>query len=429
MPQVTATLPQKLDFLLGSSARYKVAYGGRASAKSWSYATALLIRGAQKPTRILCTRELQKSIKESVHALLEDRINALGLRSFYDVQAKTILGRNGTSFGFAGLRHNVLEIKSYEGADIVWIEEGQGLSKKSGETLIPTIRKEGSEIWVTFNPELEDDYIYQRFVISPPENSKIIVMNWTDNPWFPDVLRQEMADTRRRSEDDYLHIWEGHCRTVLDGAIYAAEIRKAKLENRITDVPYDPTKPVHTWWDLGWNSVTGRTAVIMGQVINNTFRLIDYLEDSEHTIDWYVQELQKRGYVWGTDYLPHDAKSTNIAAGGRTVEKIMLGLGRKVRVLKRTANVNADINAGRTIFGQVYIDRRKCADLLQCLNRYRYTIDDETGLRSKNPEPSIYIHGADAFRQFAVSVAEEKAPKKPAKIDESYYNGPGAWLG
>ena len=422
-------IPEKLKFLLSTPCRYKGAYGGRGSAKSWSFATALLIRAASQPTRVLCARELQKSIKDSVHQLLSDRINALGLTSFYQIQNQSITGRNGSSFGFAGLRHNITEIKSYEGADIVWVEEAQAVSKKSWEILTPTIRKPGSEIWMTFNPELEDDDTYQRFIISPPEGSQIVAMNWQDNPWFPDVLKQEMADTRRRSEDDYLHIWEGHCRTVLDGAIFAPEIRKAKLENRITDVPYDPTKPVHTFWDLGWNSVTGRTAVIMAQAINATYKVIDYLEDAEHTVDWYVQELQKKGYVWGTDYLPHDARSTNLAAGGRTVEKIMQGLGRKVKVLERTKNVNADINAARTIFGQIWIDRRKCADLLQCLNRYKYTIDDETGLRSRNPEPSIYIHGADAFRQLAVAITEEKRPAEKKEVRRSGYSGAGGWMG
>jgi phage terminase large subunit len=423
------TLPAKLDFLLQEKIRYKGAYGGRGSAKSWSIAKALLVKGVSASTRILCGRELQKSIKDSVHQLLCDQISELNLGYYYTVTEKSIKSKNGTSFGFIGLKHNALEIKSHEGADIAWIEEAQAVSKKSWDILIPTIRKPDSEIWLSFNPELEDDETYQRFVVNPPKQSRIVPMNWRDNPWFPEVLRMEMEEKKERNYDDYLHIWEGHPKHVLDGAIFAEELRKAKLENRISTIPYDKTKPVHTFWDLGWNSLTGRTAIIMAQVINNAYHIIDYLEDAEHTVDWYINELQKKNYIWGTDYLPHDAKSTNIAAGGRTVEKIMIGLGRKVRVLKRTTLVGNDIVAAKEIFDRVYIDRHRCADLIQCLNRYKYKIDEDTGLRSKNPEPNIYIHGADAFRQFAVAITDEKAPKKNKKSVSHRYTGAGAWMG
>lgn len=427
--EIVTELPEKLSFLLSESYRYKGARGGRGSAKSWSFARALLLIGAQKKTRILCARELQKSIKESVHQLLSDQIRLMGLESFYTILEKTITGKNGTSFGFIGLKHNTIEIKSYEGADIAWIEEAQAVSSKSWEILIPTIRKDGSEIWLTFNPELEDDPTYQRFCIKPPTDSNIITMNWQDNPWFPDVLAYEKDEMKERDPDAYLHVWEGHCREVLDGAIFAKELRQSKTDNRITDVPYDTTKPVHTFWDLGWNNLSGRTAIIMAQSINGTYRLIDYMEDAEHTINWYVAELQKKPYAWGIDYLPHDAKSTNIAAGGRTVEKIMKSLGRKTKVLKRTLSIGNDINAAKTIFPQIFIDRNKCADLLQCLNRYKYEIDEETGLRGKNPVADIYTHGSDAFRQFAVGVTEDKVAVKKKRIPQKHYTGGGSWLG
>lgn len=412
MSELIVQIPSKLDFLREERHRYKGAWGGRGSAKSWSFARALLLIGIERSIRVLCARELQKSIKDSVHQLLCDQIDELDLHYHYDDQAQGILGKNGTTFGYAGLKHNISEIKSYEGADYVWVEEAQVVSKKSWKTLIPTIRKEGSEIWLTFNPELEEDPTYQLFVDKPPKDSKIVTMNWRDNPWFPEVLNKERLEEKERDMDSYLHIWEGHCKQVLDGAIFANELRKAKEENRITDVPYDPTKPVHTFWDLGWNSLTGRTAIIMAQSLNNKYQIIDYLEDAEHTVDWYVQKLQKRPYVWGTDYLPHDADSTNLAAGGRTVAKIMRGLNRKVIVLKRTSKIGNDINACRTIWGQLWIDKTKCADLLQCLGRYRYAMDEETGLRSKKPEANIWTHGNDAFRQFGVAITDEKQPRK-----------------
>lgn len=429
MSELKIELPDKLDFLLGEKKRYKVLKGGRGSAKSWSIARALLVRGIERPVRILCTREIQKTIKDSVHQLLKDQIQELNLGYYYEVQNQAIHGRNGTAFGFAGLRHNITELKSYEGADYCWVEEAQVVSRKSWEVLVPTIRKEGSEIWVSFNPELEDDETYQRFVIHPPGEAIVVTVNHSDNPWFPEVLRKEMEEKKKRDPDGYLHIWEGHCKQVLEGAIFAKELRTAKLEGRITDVPYDSTRPVHTFWDLGWNSVTGRTAIIMAQSAGTAYRIIDYLEDAEHTVQWYISELNKRGYTWGTDYLPHDAESTNIAAGGKTVRKIMRNLGRKVHILRRTKSIGADIEICRTVFPQVYIDRNKASDLLQCLNRYKYAVDEETGLRSKKPEPNIYIHGADAFRQFARAIQEEKQPKQEEKPMIAPYVGSGAWMG
>jgi phage terminase large subunit len=190
-PTNRAAFPVELRCLFHAS-RYKVLYGGRGSAKSWSVARALLMRGIQKRLRILCTREFQNSLADSVHRLLADQVELLQLSAFYTVGKSAILGANGTEFRFAGIRHNISKIKSFEGFDIVWIEEGQTVSKNSFDVLIPTIRKAGSEIWLTFNPELEEDDAWQRFVVGPARADSIIrQVNWRDNPWFTDELRAE----------------------------------------------------------------------------------------------------------------------------------------------------------------------------------------------------------------------------------------------
>src|SRR5574337_1147207 len=241
-----AEFPEKLKFLF-EPARYKVLFGGRGGAKSWGVARALLIQAAASPLRILCAREFQNSIAESVHHLLQSQIAAIGLSSFYEIQAGLIRGTNGSEFVFAGLRNNVTKIKSFEGVDRVWVEEAQTVSKSSWEVLIPTIRKEGSEIWLTFNPELETDETYQRFVVNPPAGARVVKINWDDNPWFPETLRREKDDLKMRDPDAYQNVWEGNCRVTLDGAIYARELRLAQEEGRIRSVPYDAAKPVHTF--------------------------------------------------------------------------------------------------------------------------------------------------------------------------------------
>ena len=209
--------PSKLRCLFEPN-RYKVLYGGRGGAKSWGIARALLVLGSKKPIRILCAREFMTSMKDSVHKLLSDQIDALGLGFFYEVTQANIRGKNGSEFSFVGLRNNVANVKSYEGVDICWVEEAQTVSKMSWDVLIPTIRKEESEIWVSFNPELETDETYQRFVYSPPETAIVQKINWNDNPWFPETLRLEKDSLKARDIEAYNTVWEGICRKTVDGA-------------------------------------------------------------------------------------------------------------------------------------------------------------------------------------------------------------------
>ena len=246
--------PDKLQGLFQPK-RYKVLYGGRGGAKSWGVARALLLLAADRPLRVLCAREVQKSMRDSVHRLLKDQVSALGLESFYEVLDTEIRGLNGSLFLFSGLQqHTVDSIKSFEGVNIVWVEEAHGVSAKSWDVLIPTIRAEGSEIWLTLNPDMDTDDTYVRFIASPSDDTWLCEMNWRDNPWFPSVLEDERVKAKRSLlADDYDHIWEGKPRRVAEGAIYRYEIEALMTDGRVRDVPYDPTLPVHTVWDLGWN--------------------------------------------------------------------------------------------------------------------------------------------------------------------------------
>jgi len=411
-PATQAEFPEKLECLFRPS-RYKVLYGGRGASKSWGIARALLILGAQKPLRILCAREMQKSIADSVHKLLKDQVAALGLAGFYEVQQAVIKGSNGTEFTFHGLKHNVTNIKSAEGADICWVEEAQTVSKSSWATLIPTIRKPGSEIWVSFNPELESDETYRRFVTKPPPDSIVVKVNWSDNPWFPDVLRQEMETLKENDPDAYLTVWEGHCKQVLDGAIYAKEIRKATSEGRFTSVPYDAGKPVHTFWDLGRADMT---AIWFAQVVGFEFRVIDYYENRGEALGHYLKELRDRPYVYGDDWLPHDAQN-ELLASERTIEQQARAAGRTVRIVPKLSVANG-INAARTIFNRCWFDAEKCADGLQALRHYRYEVDPETGQFSSQPLHDWASHGADAFRYMALALTE---PDRDDDDDQQRY--------
>lgn len=218
MSELQLDVPAKMLPFWTQKARHKIARGGRGSAKSWSIARMLVTRGIIQPTRWLCCRETQKSTKESSHRLLADQIETLGLGRYYDVQDRVIKGLPGTSaenseFAFVGLKeHTADSIKSYEGFDGAWIEEAHSVSDRSAMVLIPTIRKPGSELWWSYNPEQDEDYVHQLAAMDDPD-TLVITINWRDNPWFPSELEKERLKLQRINSDLYQHVWEGHCRS------------------------------------------------------------------------------------------------------------------------------------------------------------------------------------------------------------------------
>ena len=416
MSQVTeaiskAQFPIKLEGLFKPS-RYKVLQGGRGGAKSWGIARALLIKGAKDQMRILCAREFMTSMKDSVHKLLSDQIQALGLTGFYEITQASIRGANGTEFAFVGLKNNVANVKSYEGVDICWVEEAQTVSRLSWNVLIPTIRKEKSEIWVSFNPELETDETYQRFVANPPEDCISIKINWSDNPWFPEVLRLEKDSLKARDLEAYNQVWEGLCRKSVDGAIFGRELQQAELDGRITRVPYDATKPVHAIFDLGW---ADSTSIWFLQFVGMETRLIRYIEDSQKTMSHYLATMQTYGYVYDTVWLPHDAQNKTLAAAGRTIEDIVRAAGYKTQILPKVPILDS-INAARTIFPSCYFDREHAADGINCLRHYRYEVDPETKQFSRSPLHDHYSHGADAFRYIGLMIKEPEKRKPKGQV-------------
>ena len=392
---VQADFPKALQCLFEPK-RTKVLWGGRGAGRSWGVARALLLIGTEKPARVLCVRELQNSITESVHKLLSDQIEALGLSGFYDIQAAKIIGKNGTTFSYEGIKNNSAKIKSYEGIDYAWAEEAIKISKQSWGVLIPTIRKPNSEIWMTFNPELETDYTYQRFVKgADPDTSTVVKMTYRDNPWFPEVLRVEMELDRARDPDYYANVWEGHCLQMLEGVVYAKELRAAQVQNRICSVPWDREWPVDTYWDLGR---ADNTAIWFTQRVAMQYRLLAYFEDSGQDITYFLRECQNRGYVYGTMNLPHDAKAKRLGSK-RTIEETVRQAGYRVSIVPKLSLVDG-INAARMILPNCWFDETECTDGLNALRHYRYRIVD--GQQSNEPLHDWASDGADAFRYFGV---------------------------
>ena len=408
---LTAQLPKKLQPLFFPK-RYKVLYGGRGASKSWGVARALLIRGAERKTRVLCAREIQRTISDSVHRLLADQIEALGLQSHYRVTDNEISGINGTIFLFAGLRQqDAGKIKSFEGVDICWVEEAQAVSKRSWDILIPTIRKEGSEIWVTFNPELDSDDTYTRFIVNTPPGTELININWRDNPWFPETLLKEKQHLEQIDPTAYANVWEGKCRASVDGAIYASEIADSIEKKRIRPLPYDPLLKVHTVWDLGWND---KMSIGFFQRLHSEIRCIDFLENNFKTYDWYTNELRNKGYNYGLDFLPHDGGHKNEQTGMSAVE-ILRKLGRKVAEPLPRADVEEGIKAVRLVFPQIYFDDVKTVELVNHIKRYRRAIPTTTN-EPQGPLHDEHSHAADMLRYMAQAIPQMTNDEKQKPI-------------
>ncbi|MGH8032706.1 MAG: PBSX family phage terminase large subunit [Luteimonas sp.] len=216
-PEVALQLPVKLLPIL-QPRRFKVLHGGRGGAKSHTVAQVLLMRSMQHKLRILCVREVQKSLAQSSKRVLEDYIERLGLSAYFAITKKeedsiTCL-LTGSTFSFSGLKDYTADsIKSWEGCDIVWVEEAHSVSANSWNVLIPTIRKAGSEIWITFNPDQADDYVYLRFVVNTDPNAWVCEINWRDNPWFGSEMDDERRQLKAVNDDLYQHVWEGKCRS------------------------------------------------------------------------------------------------------------------------------------------------------------------------------------------------------------------------
>lgn len=422
-----AKFPKKLRELF-EPRRYKFIKGGRGSGKSWGVARALLILGAKSRERVLCTREVQKSIQQSVHQLLRDQIEELGLTSFYEVLKTEIRGKNGTQFFFAGLSDLTADsIKSFEGCTRFWLEEGHTITARSWNILTPTVRANDSEIWVTYNPELDTDETHRRAVIEPFPGTLVIEMNWSDNPWFPQVLEDERQHALKTMRpEDYSHVWEGRCKPAVEGAIYFDQIVEAEASKRVRNVPRDPSMPVHRVWDLGFNDAM---SIILVQRVVSELAIVGYVEDNGRTLSEYIADFngpEYAGWNWGADFLPHDGFAVRHQSG-KSDAAVLRSLGCRVPTGELDGSpvpdlsVEQGIRHARLVFPRIYFDRERAKRLVECLKRYRRQI----GVKTQEPGAPLhdkYSHGADAFRYLCL-VADQlrnEAAKPLPKIKRKF---------
>jgi phage terminase large subunit len=400
MPQVpTNAMRERIEFdiphpftddFLFTPASYKVAYGGRGSAKSTSFARALIATAVSEKHLILCTREFQNSISDSVHRLLGNSINAMGLSKYFDIQKATIICPvTGSEFIFKGLRRNAEEIKSTEGVTRCWVAEARSTSEDSWTFLDPTIRTEGAEVWVDLNPDQEDDPTYKRFIINPPPGSIVRKVSWRDNPYFPKRLDELRRHMLRTDPEAYDWVWEGHCRKITEATIF-----RDKYTIEAFDIPEDVDR---FFYGADWGFAVDPSVLVRFYIRNNCL----YICDEAFAIGKEGRDLYVL-FAGGTDRAGDEwpgvpgATDWPIKADSARPETIsqMRRMGLNISAADKWKGCVEDGIAHLKSFDHIFIHER-CVNMAQEARLYSYKVD----ARNKQVLPIVldkHNHGWDA---------------------------------
>ena len=407
----------KVLFDLDSDLRHIVLYGGRASGKSTSVALSLLILGMNKKLRILCTREVQNSIADSVHKLLADLISKYKLNT-WEVQKDIIRNKQtGSEIFFKGLHNNSQSIKSIEGIDVVWIEEAQSVSADSINTLVPTIRKAGSRLIWTFNRLTENDPVWE-LIVKKADNRTFVQKINSDA--IESLLSKEIIEEREKMRTDnpemFDHVWLGEPMTAKTGSVFGKQLAQARSEGRITKVPYDASTGVYTAWDLG---IGDSTVIWFFQVVGREIHFIDHYEGSNEDLGHYISYIQNKPYQYTTHFLPHDSKARELQTGMTRVEFFNNHGIYNIEVLRPTnfslGQDDIDLVA-RPKFSLCWFDEEKCQRGLECLRAYHYEYDEKNKLLRNKPEHDWSSHSSSAFIYALMAKAEQLDVKLKVKF-------------
>lgn len=405
-----------------AKSRYKGAWGGRGSGKSQFFADLVLIYCMRKPgCRILCCREIQKSLKESAKRLLENKIEAYGLAGHFDCQSAEIKTPGGGVIVFAGLQDHTSEsIKSYEGFDVAWVEEAQTVSERSLNLLRPTIRAPGSEIWFSWNPRFDTDAV-DVMLRGPekPTGAVVVKASWSDlTDLFPAELEQERQDCLRAQPDQYEHIWEGAYATVVEGAYYKQGLSEARNEKRVTTLSEDKLLPKRAYWDIG---VSDATAIWIVQQKGDQLRFIDHYEAVGQDLAAHLNWLRSSGHEGAECVLPHDGAKRDAVTAIRFEDHIR-NAGLNARTVENQGKGAAmkRVEAARRLFNRMWFDEDKCRKGLKALGWYHEKINK--GGYGVGPDHDWASHSADAFGLAAVDYQEPQAV-----VTLNFANG-GGWM-
>lgn len=388
--------------------RHLIYYGGRSSGKSTQVALSRLISGANHKERGLCTREIQNSIKESVHQLMRDLIDKYDFLQSWEATNEVIRNKvTGSEIYFKGLHNNSQTIKSFEGVDWCWVEEAQSVSAESIDTLIPTIRKKGSYLIWTFNPLTENDPVWDRLMKNPDDRTYIKKVN---SEAIESLLSPEIIHEREKMREDnpelFEHVWNGEPLTSKTGSVFGKQLARATAEGRIGSVPYDEQAGVYTAWDLG---VGDDTVIWFFQVIGKEIHFIDHYEASGEDLGHYIGVINNKPYRYTKHFLPHDARQRELQTGISREDFFNKQGIYNVEILRPTNFQigNDDINmVARPKLSLCWFDADKCARGIQCLKAYHYEFDEKNNMLRNKPEHDWSSHSSSAFIYALMAVTE-----------------------
>lgn len=408
MQTLQIALPPKLIPVFAGEALYRGAYGGRGSAKTRSFAKMAAVQGircaeADEPGVIVCGREFMNSLDDSSLAEVKVAIaEEPWLADHYEVGEKFIRTRDGRiDFAFIGLRHNLESIKSKSRIRLLWVDEAEPVSEEAWRTAIPTVREENAEIWVTWNPKRRKSSTHLRFRHDPPSESKIIQLNWRDNPRFPNTLNKIRLDDLKKRPDQYEHVWEGDYVSIVDGSYFAKHLSEAKAQGRITRVSFDPLMRIRIFCDLGGTGMKADAfAMWPCQFIGREIRTRDYYEAVGQPLATHVQWLHSKGYTpdKADIYLPHDG-GTNDRVIDISFESAFRSAGYSVTVIPNQGKGAARIRieAARRTFPMFWFDEISTEPGREALGWYHEKKSEDEREVGLGPEHDWSSHGADAF--------------------------------
>ena len=442
---------QQLDFptaevfvpLLERGQRYLAAHGGRGSGKSHFFADLLVERHLSTPGLCsVCIREVQKTLEHSAKKLIETKIKEKGLEGNgpgqFIIQKDRILAPGKGLIIFQGMQdHTAESIKSLEGFDIAWWEEAQTASQRSLDLLIPTIRRPGSEIWFSWNPRFKHDPVDMMFRGDRmPSKTILVEANWSDNPWFPDVLEQERQDCLEINPDKYEHIWGGGYVQITEGAYYARQLQIAKRQNRVGVVAQDELLSFHAFVDIGGTGARSDAFTIwVCQFVGMQVRALKYYEAVGQEAKFHLAWLRENDFreKQTTIWLPHEGEQKDRVVDA-SYESFFTTAGYDVEVVPNQGKgaAMARIEAGRRVFPNVWFDESGCEGGLSALGWYHEKIDPirKIGL---GPEHDWASHGSDSFGLMAIVYLQEmhgntQSVQQSNKPQGNYGNHGQGWM-
>lgn len=392
--QIEVDMPKPFEEIFNPYWRYLVYYGGRGSTKSVSVATSLLVLSSLSYEKILCTRQYQNSISDSVKSLLERRLYNLGMSDYFRVTEKYIESRvTGTVFLFKGLENNITSIQSLDDISIAWVEEAQSINNRSLEVLTPTIRNAGSRIIFTFNPYKLDDPVYKMFVEEGRPKSFIRKINYDENPWFKDTpLYDEMVYDREHNYDKYLHKWEGNCITISDAAVF---------KDKIKVMAFDRPGNIIEYCGIDFGFSVDHFAIITCY-IDHEKRLL-YINNGARKVKLEIDDTEK----FILDNIPH-AKKLDIIADSARPEMISYLRKRNFRIRKSIKGPDSKIEGIEFLKNYTIIIHESLKDVISEFSSYSYKVDKHT-----NVIQSAFIDGNDHYidaTRYALELVRRPAP-------------------